>query len=173
MLTKPPRRTRTPEPAWDWAFVRQRCLREAQRMLAREDAEEAVQEALTRAWKRSGSCRTPDEPMAWFLQITRHEALRQLDRRRRIAEREREGAELTELPCHEPAVDRLLGEVATEQALAALRPEERRLIELRYVDDLTQPQVARMLDIPEGTVKVRLYRLRRQLQTVFAEQRSC
>lgn len=171
MLTKPARRTRGFEPAWDWAFVRQRCLREAQRVLTREDAEEAVQEALTRAWRRRSSCRTPDEPMAWFLQITRHEALRQLDRRRRITERERD--EVAELPWHEPVADQLLGAIATQQTLATLQPDERRLIELRYVDDLTQPQVARMLDIPEGTVKVRLYRLRRRLQTAFAEQRSC
>ena len=137
-------------------------------MLAREDAEEAVQEALARAWNRRSSCRNPDEPMAWFLQITRHETLRQLDRRRRIAERERD--ELTECPYDDPAVDQLFGAVATEQALATLRPDERRLIELRYVDDMTQPQVAKLLDIPEGTVKVRLYRLRRRLQTVFADQ---
>jgi RNA polymerase sigma-70 factor, ECF subfamily len=137
-------------------------------MLDREDAEEAVQEALTRAWRRWRSCRTPEEPMAWLLQITRREAIRQLDRRRRIADRERD--ELTEFPSHDPSVDQVVTALYAEQALAALRPEERRLIELRYVDDLTQPQVAKMLDIPEGTVKVRLHRLRRRLETVFAEQ---
>jgi RNA polymerase sigma-70 factor (ECF subfamily) len=156
------------EPPWDWAFARRRCLREAQRMLDREDAEEAVQEALVRAWRRWGTCRNPDEPMAWLLQITRREAIRQLDRRRRIAERER--AETTEFPTTDPAVDQVVTAVDTEQALARLRPEERRLIELRYLEDLTQPQVARLLEIPEGTVKVRLYRLRRRLQTAFAEQ---
>jgi RNA polymerase sigma-70 factor (ECF subfamily) len=137
-------------------------------MLDREDAEEAVQEAMTRAWRSWRSCRNPEAPTAWLLQITRREAIRQLDRRRRISERERD--ELTEVPSLDPAVDQVVMAIDAEQALATLRPDERRLIELRYVDDLTQPQVARMLDIPEGTVKVRLHRLRRRLQTAFAEQ---
>src|SRR5439155_25647967 len=122
-------------------------------------------------WRGWSTCRNPDEPMAWLLQITRREAIRQLDRRRRIAERER--AELEEFPAQDPAVEQVVTAVDTEQALATLRPDERRLIELRYVDDLTQPQMARMLDIPEGTVKVRLYRLRSRLQTAFAEQSLC
>src|SRR5205807_10484532 len=110
-----------------------------------EDAEEAVQEAMTRAWRGWRSCRNPEEPTAWMLQITRREAIRQFDRRRRIAERERD--ELTEVPSLEPPVDQVVMAIDAEQALATLRPDEGRLIELRYVDDLTQPQVAQMLDI--------------------------
>jgi RNA polymerase sigma-70 factor, ECF subfamily len=167
MLAKAPLQHPTSEPAWDWALARRRCFREAMRMLDREDAEEAVQEAMTRAWRGWRSCRTPEAPMGWFLQITRREAIRQLDRRRRIAERERD--ELGEFPSFDPAVDQVVTALDAEQALATLRPDDRRLIELRYVDDLTQPQVARTLDIPEGTVKVRLHRLRRRLQTAFAD----
>jgi RNA polymerase sigma-70 factor (ECF subfamily) len=168
MLAKAPLQDPKSEPSLDWALVRQRCFREASRMLSREDADEAVQEAMTRAWRGWQSCRNPDEPMAWLLQITRREAIRQLDRRRRIAERERD--ELAEVPSLDPAVDQVVTAIDAEQALSLLRPDERRLIELRYVDDLTQPQVAQMLDIPEGTVKVRLHRLRRRLQTAFADQ---
>jgi RNA polymerase sigma-70 factor (ECF subfamily) len=168
MLAKAHHQHSDSEPSLDWAHARQRCLREARRMLTREDAEEAVQEAMTRAWRGWQSCRNQEEPMAWLLQITRREAIRQLDRRRRIAERERD--ELTEVPWLDPAVDQVVTAIDAQQVLATLRPDERRLIELRYVDDLTQPQVAQMLDIPEGTVKVRLHRLRRQLQIVFVDQ---
>jgi RNA polymerase sigma-70 factor (ECF subfamily) len=171
MLAKAQLRHPNSEPSVDWALARQRCFREARRMLDREDAEEAVQEAMTRAWRGWRSCRNPEEPTAWMLQITRREAIRQLDRRRRIAERERH--ELTEIPSLDPPVDQVVTAIDAEQALATLRPDERRLIELRYVDDLTQPQVAQMLDIPEGTVKVRLHRLRRRLQSAFADQSGC
>ena len=167
MLANAPVQHPTSEPAWDWAGARQRCLREALRMLDREDAEEAVQEAMARAWRGWRSCRNPDEPIAWLLQITRREAIRQLDRRRRINERER--CEPTDFPGSDAPAEQVVTAVYAEQALKVLRPEERRLIELRYVDDLTQPQVARMLDIPEGTVKVRLHRLRRRLQTVIVD----
>ena len=55
MLAKAPLQHPNSSPSLDWAFVRQRCLREARRMLDREDAEEAVQEALARAWRRWGT----------------------------------------------------------------------------------------------------------------------
>jgi RNA polymerase sigma-70 factor (ECF subfamily) len=40
---------------------------------------------------------------------------------------------------------------------------------LRYVEDLTQGQVAARLGVPEGTVKVRLHRARARLRGVAAE----
>lgn len=48
-------------------------------------------------------------------------------------------------------------------ALAELNAEDRRLLALRYEADLTQPALAELLAVPEGTVKVRLHRLRRKL----------
>jgi RNA polymerase sigma-70 factor (ECF subfamily) len=35
---------------------------------------------------------------------------------------------------------------------------------LRYGADLTQPDIAEMLDVPEGTVKVRLFRARKRIR---------
>src|SRR5437868_3423639 len=82
--------------AGDWTSARSRCLREARRVLRDpHDAEEAVQEALVRAWRRRESCQSRDEPLPWLLQITRNESLRLLARR--IRDRERDLAEL-----HEP-----------------------------------------------------------------------
>ena len=58
----------------------------------------------------------------------------------------------------------MLTVVATRQALRALRPDERNLIRLRYVEDLTHGELARRLGMPEGTVKVRLHRARNRLR---------
>jgi RNA polymerase sigma-70 factor (ECF subfamily) len=41
---------------------------------------------------------------------------------------------------------------------------DRALVWLRYEDDLTQPVIAERLGMPEGTVKVRLHRLRAVLR---------
>jgi RNA polymerase sigma-70 factor (ECF subfamily) len=54
--------------------------------------------------------------------------------------------------------------------LRGLTLEERRLIDLRYKDDLAQPAIARVLGVPEGTVKVRLHRLRQRLRRVITEE---
>src|SRR2546430_15511368 len=75
----------SPDPAlWQWDSARERCLREARRILGnRDDAEEAVQEALIRAWRKRAACRTPAAPLPWLLQITRNEAMRLPARRSR------------------------------------------------------------------------------------------
>lgn len=154
---------------WKWDDARNRCLREARRILRdSDDAEEAVQEAMIRAWRNQASCRTPATPLPWLVQITRNEALRFAARRSR-----RQASEVhTETPerlVGDSGLESTLESVATEQALRSLRPEDRTLIRLRYVEDLTQGQVAERLGVPEGTVKVRLHRARARLRGAAAE----
>ena len=144
-------------------------MREARRILRdNEDAEEAVQEALIRAWRNQAACRTPATPLPWLVQITRNEALRLAARRsrRRASEISDDAPERLE---GESGLDHALQSVATEQALSVLGPEDRALMRLRYMEDLTQGQVAERLGVPEGTVKVRLHRARARLRGAAAE----
>lgn len=53
-------------------------------------------------------------------------------------------------------------------ALKRLDEKDRRLLALRYDEDLTQAAIARRLGIPEGTVKVRLHRVRAKLRRSIA-----
>ena len=159
--------------SWQWSAARKRCLREATRILRNpDDAEEAVQEAFVRAWRKRDACRTPRAPLPWLLQITRNEAMRLAARRSRRQASEVPEAEPDTMPAA-PVVDNELEQalttLATEQALSALRPDERRLIRLRYEQDLTQGQVAAALGVPEGTVKVRLHRVRARLRGVASD----
>lgn len=50
-----------------------------------------------------------------------------------------------------------------QTALLQLTAAQRQLIHLRYVEDCTVPQIAVILEIPEGTVKSRLYHVVKQL----------
>lgn len=168
----PPARGSGPRPAshWEWDIVRARCLREARRILRdREDAEEAVQEAMIRAWRSRGSCRTPGAPIPWLVQITRNEAMRFAARRQRRQASELPDESPERIHAPDTDLDRMLETVATEQALSVLEPAERTLIRLRYEEDLTQVQVAARLGVPEGTVKVRLHRVRARLRGVAAD----
>jgi RNA polymerase sigma-70 factor (ECF subfamily) len=156
--------------SWDWYAARSSCLREARRVLrSREDAEEAVQEALMRAWRQRDSCQTPDAPIPWLLAITRNEALRRLGQRQRIEAREPAVAAPEDSEGSQLEIDELVQSIATDQVLSALNRDERRLIRLRYYHDLSQPEVARTMNLPEGTVKVRLHRIRDRLRVAFAE----
>ena len=160
--------TQPPAERWDWGPARARCLREAQRILrSRAEAEDAVQEAFLRAWHYSDRCRTPDAPLQWLLQITRNEALRVLRQNGGGPElREMAGEPSAEDPALASAADR----VDVRRALADLSHDDRRMLDLRYTDDLTQPGVAAAMGVPEGTVKVRLHRLRTRLRVALEGQ---
>jgi RNA polymerase sigma-70 factor (ECF subfamily) len=155
---------------WDWSLIRRHCVGEARRVLrSQQDVEEAVQEALLRAWKSRHSCRTPRAPIAWCRQITRHEALRRIERRRpTLGLGSLEIAAIEDASAAEEAA-RVVARVDVHRALAELAPQERVLIALRYAYDCSQPEVARRLRIPEGTAKVRLHRARRQLKNLMEE----
>jgi RNA polymerase sigma-70 factor (ECF subfamily) len=151
--------------------MRRICLAEAHRVLRdRDDAEEAVQEALVRAWHRSDTCRAVDAPLGWLLQITRNESLRVLERKKRRTERELpDSADTRGTLDHN--LERALAAVALEQVIAPLAGGDRALMRLRYVHDFSQAELARALRTPEGTIKVRLFRNRARLRTVLERSR--
>src|SRR5215217_6462577 len=66
-----------PRQDWDWNRLRRRSRAEALRVLGDPyTADEAAQEAMTRAWRQRAKCRTPGTPEPWVAQIARNEALR-------------------------------------------------------------------------------------------------
>jgi len=140
------------------------CEREARRLLVdTHDAEDAVQEAMARAWRRRDRCRSPEAPLPWFLQITRNEAFRVMAKRRPVEEDAREMAST------DAEIDRLVLKVDVDRALARLPSGDRALANLRYGEDLAQNRIAALLDTPEGTIKVRLHRLREKLRGELGE----
>jgi RNA polymerase sigma-70 factor, ECF subfamily len=152
---------RDPAENWDWSAARGRCLREARRIVySQRDAEDAVQEAFARAWRNRLSCRTPAAPLAWLVQITRREALRIRQRSRPATPLDAAESSAAEQAGTEETLER----VDVRRALDSLPAEDRVLLMLRYGEDMTQPRVAEVLDLPEGTVKVRLHRLRNRLR---------
>src|SRR5438045_3362945 len=108
---------------WDWPLIRKRCAAEAFRILRRpQDAEEAVQEALARAWRSRATCRTPDAPLPWCLQITRNEALRTISRSRTQPDQEPiDDAGLEDARAQEDA-PQALTRIDVNRALRALTP---------------------------------------------------
>jgi RNA polymerase sigma-70 factor, ECF subfamily len=156
---------------WDWTAIRVRCLREARRMLDCErDAEEAVQEALLRAWRSRSKQREPGAELGWVLRITRNEALRSRARRRQRPELGVDADELPERGDGDDALGALVESLDVRTALGELAAEDALLLRLRYERDLTQPRVAELAGLPEGTVKVRLHRLRSRLRERLKEE---
>jgi RNA polymerase sigma-70 factor (ECF subfamily) len=151
---------------WDWAGIRALCLREARRILgASASADDAAQEATIRAWCQRAKCRTPAEPRPWIAAIARREALRILTQRRELPLPE---------PGYEPAQDGLRNDdldnaLDVRRAVGAINGRDRQLLIGHYWQDLSNIELARQLGVAEVTVRVRLHRIRRQLQKTLVE----
>jgi RNA polymerase sigma-70 factor, ECF subfamily len=150
---------------WDWTSLSARCLRETRKVLGSEhDAQEAAQEALLRAWRGRAAQRQPGAETWWVTRIARNEALRAA-RRARSRDVYTHGS--TEALHGVPAGQdtSLLAEILDlREAVAELAPRDALLLRLRYEQDLTQPRVAHLAGMPEGTVKIRLHRIRGRLR---------
>ena len=155
---------------WDWDGLRVRCRREALRLLSNaDDAEDAVQEAMARGWRRRDRCRRPESPLPWLLQITRNEAFRLLAQRRVLVVADPSPSEHAATACAESEIDLLPLKVDVRRAVERLPARDRTLASLRYGEDLAQSRIAALLDTPEGTIKVQLHRLRQKLRCDLGE----
>jgi RNA polymerase sigma-70 factor (ECF subfamily) len=150
----------------------------AQAMLSdRDEAEEVVHEAFSAAWNHTGALGDEHEAlMPWLLRITRNRAIdrlrRRARRRTRLARAEALGALTPEaVPAVEPNEAARPGwhvHESVHAALAALPTEQREAVELAYFRGLTHAEIARMLEIPMGTVKTRLRLAIGKLRTALA-----
>jgi RNA polymerase sigma-70 factor (ECF subfamily) len=151
--------------AWDWTLVSRWCETETRRVLGRgAAAEDAAQEAVIRAWRRRGQCRSSGAQRAWVAAIARNEALRAASGRRDEVAFAEDRVDAASPSCAAEAGRRL----DLLSAVRGLEESERRLLGLRYWADLTQAEAAERLGLPEGTVKVRLHRLRTKLRSQMA-----
>lgn len=128
-------------------------------------AQDAVQEAFSRAWARWGRVSTYDNPAAWVRHVALNVARsrwRRLRAARAHARYHRE--EVTE----GPGPDR----VALARALATLPEKHRRAMVLFYVADLGVNEIAAQEGVPAGTVKSWLYRGRAALAAQLSDART-
>lgn len=58
------------------------------------------------------------------------------------------------------------------EVVSALKPRYRRLVELRYFEELSYDEIAQELDLPLGTIKAQLFRARDILAEVMKEARE-
>lgn len=130
------------------------------------EAEDIAQDALLRAWRRRSTLRDTDRRVQWLAAIVRNEAFRQHARVRPDPTETIEAYEGVE----DERVVAAVEQADLHAALKLLSDRDRRLLALRYAEDLTQAAIADKLGIPEGTVKVRLHRARNKLRRAYVLQ---
>jgi len=121
-----------------------------------EQAADAVQNALVRAWRDLPTLRDPSRFDAWLHRLLVRSCI---DEARRL-HRHRIDLELTTLDAPVPAEHEsaVADRDQIERGFLRLEPEMRAVVVLHHFLDLPLPDVAATLGIPVGTAKSRLHR---------------
>ena len=120
------------------------------------EAEDATQEAVTKAWESRGKLRDDDRFAAWFGRIVANVCQDRLRRRR--------GVRVVEIFRDALARDEVGRLVRT------LPPDQQLVVALRFWRDLPLEEIAERLDLPLGTVKSRLHYAMRALRKELDRQ---
>jgi RNA polymerase sigma-70 factor (ECF subfamily) len=121
----------------------------------RELAEDAVQSAWLVAWRKLRSLRDPDSVRPWLLAVTANEA-RQLVRRRH--------GPVVEIDVEAPGDKKNDPSAGIERldlrrALAHLSPDDRALVAMHYVIDLSSDELAAAVGTSPSAARMRLSRI--------------
>lgn len=118
------------------------------------EAEDAVQDALTRSWKAWPTLRDQDKFEPWFDRILVNICRDKLRKRRgvRIEELNDDLAVFVDDPFRAA-----LAKAEVDQLMHVLNADQRVVVGLRFWRDLSLQQIADLLGVPLGTVQSRLH----------------
>ena len=130
----------------------------------RQDAEDVAQEAFAKAYRSFRQLRDRDRFRAWLVRMTWRLAIdRQRSDRRRFW-REQVPSDAQTPPTTAETIEARERSTQLWRAIDALPEKLRVAIVLSAIEGHDVREVARLLDLPEGTVKSRLFQARKRLQ---------
>ena len=153
------------------AEYRDRLYQVAYRLcLNAADAEDLSFRTLQRAIERIGSYRPTGSFFQWLYTILVN--FRRMDVRRKAANMLDFTDDLPDAPADAPdAADTLAATedtTAVRAAIAALPEIFREVVVFRYFEDMSVPEIAQVLGIPEGSVKSRLNRAKLRIRNMLS-----
>ena len=146
------------------------AYRLAARMCGPDSAEDVTQEAFLAAWRALPEFRGDCRFSTWLYRLVSNAAIDCL--RREKKHRDTGDVDDLELPDGGPSpqeqAERSDTRDAVRRALDRLSPEHRQVLLLRFMQELDYGEIARALDVSEGTVKSRINRAKSKLREVLA-----
>ena len=145
-------------------------------------AEEVAQDVFLALFRALDRFRGDAQLSTWIYRVVvNHCKNRRLYRQRRHSNKHEplEGDRDDDMPARQiasdgPGTDALThhseAQRLVQEGLARLDEEQRQIIVLRDVQDLSYEEIGEILDLPRGTVKSRLHRARAQLASVLSEK---
>ena len=129
-----------------------------------QDAQDAVQEAVTQAYARLHTLRDPEKFKPWLLRIAVN-ACYDVCRRRRTTV-DIAAVEETLAAPQSDCVERM----SLWNAVQRLPEEQKAVVTLFYYEDLSIRAISEVLGVTQGTVKTRLSRARGRLRRLIEQQ---
>ena len=132
-------------------------------------AEDLISDVFLDVWRQAGKFEGRSAVSTWMLSIARFKALSAL-RRRPEQELDDETAQAIEDHADDPEVALAKKDKGSvlRQCLTRLSEEHREIVDLVYYHEKSVEEVARIVGIPEGTVKTRMFYARQKLATLVA-----
>jgi RNA polymerase sigma-70 factor (ECF subfamily) len=127
-------------------------------------AEDLVSEVFLEVWRKAGRFEGRSQVSTWLLAIARYKAISQL-RNRSVDQLDEQAAETIEDPSDNP--EELMAKrdrgAVMRKCLTELSPAHREIIDLVYYHEKSMEEVARIMQVPEGTVRTRMFYARKRL----------
>lgn len=154
--------------------IRDRVFRVAKRILiSKEEAEDATQEVILKLWNMEKSKRKSFNNLeAYTITMTKNHCLD------RIKSKQAQVLSLNEQFQSQPSPSlQKQIEVSNEmewvvKLIDQLPERERMILQLREIEQYEFDQIASLMEIPEGTVRVYLSRIRKKIKKQFIEIQS-
>jgi RNA polymerase sigma-70 factor, ECF subfamily len=131
-------------------------------------AEDVISETFLDVWRQAGSFEGRSAVSTWLLAIARFKALSIL-RRKKEDELDEDGVTALVDPVDNPEVaaqKRDTGQIL-RKCLTALSRDHREIIDLVYYHEKSVEEVAKIVGIPESTVKTRMFYARKRLSKLL------
>jgi RNA polymerase sigma-70 factor (ECF subfamily) len=122
--------------------------------------EDLVQEAFLKIWQGLPAFGFRSSVKTWIYRVSINVAIDHFRKKRFVPEEFKEATVVTD-----PVPGQGTGEIkrVIQEGLRALDEEHRAVVVLHYFEELSIREVARTLEIPEGTVKSRLHYAKKRL----------
>ena len=127
-------------------------------------ADDLVQDTLERAWSKFHLYRRGTDLRAWLFTVMHNVYVNQLRASRPVAPLDEDMPELAQAPRE---TDMLVMR-DLDAAIRRLPPEQRQVLLLVALEDMSYDEAARALEIPLGTVMSRLARAREKLRAMLS-----
>lgn len=136
-----------------------------------EDARDLLQESLLQAWQKLDTLRDEGAVRSWLYKIATHAAYRHLHRNRihPLSTEELSNMLLERLQSSSYVDYEAEGLLRFQQAILTLSEQQRTVFTLRYYDEMSYEEIARVVDSTPQSCRVAYHNATKRIQTYLKE----